>query len=157
MTYSIGKEGCGKNEPGGSPVAFCFVGGLSQERELREKRHLPAGGEIVPAFHSSSFSQAFSRLLQKTGISCYQICQYSHLDQAYLSRLKRGERCSPSQETVLKICLALAHFSDKLNLSDVEELFNSAGLSLFERNSSHDIGVKLTQNVAIELTEPDLE
>jgi len=111
----------------------------------------------LTGLNSSEFSRAFSRLLQKAGTSCYQISQYSHLDQAYLSRLKRGERCSPSPETVLKICLAVVHCSEKVSLFDVDEFFNSAGIFLFEHNPSHDSGAKLTQNIATKLTEPDLE
>ena len=118
---------------------------------------VPTGGQMMTGFNSADFSRAFSKLLQKADTSCYQISQYSRLNQAYLSRLKSGERCSPSLETIVRICLALAHFSDKLKLLDVEDLFNSAGLSLFERNSSRNIGAKPTQNVATKLTEPILE
>jgi len=103
------------------------------------------------------FSIAFSKLLQKAGTSCYQISQYSRLNQAYLSRLKSGERCSPSPETTVKICLALVHFSDKVSLFDVDELFNSAGMFLFERDSGHGSGTKLAQNVAMKVREPDLK
>lgn len=76
------------------------------------------------------FSEVFSKLLEKTGISCYQISQYSHLDQAYLSRLRNGEKRNPSPETLVKISLAFTHYSDKVNLSAIQKLFKSVGRSL---------------------------
>ena len=80
--------------------------------------------------YSNSFSQAFSQLLEKASISCYQISQFSHLDQAYLSRLKNGERHNPSPETIIKISLAVTHYSDKIKLYDIQKLFKSVGRSL---------------------------
>jgi glucose-6-phosphate-specific signal transduction histidine kinase len=44
------------------------------------------------AFYANDFSKVFSTLLEKTGISCYQISQYTHLNQSYLSRLKRIDK-----------------------------------------------------------------
>ena len=80
--------------------------------------------------YSGNFSQAFSQLLEKSGISCYQISQFAHLDQAYLSRLKSGERANPSAETIIKISLALTHYSNNINLYDIQRLFKSVGRSL---------------------------
>ena len=80
--------------------------------------------------YASDFSVIFSKLLEKTGVTCYQISQYSHLDQAYLSRLKNGEKKNPSPETIVKISVALAHFNDKVNLNDVEDLFKTLGRSI---------------------------
>ena len=84
--------------------------------------------------YSNNFSQAFSQLLEKAGISCYQISQFSHLDQAYLSRLKNGERHNPSPETIIKISLALTHYSDKIKFYDIQKLFKSVGRSLHLNN-----------------------
>ena len=80
--------------------------------------------------YATDFSVVFSKLLEKNGITCYQISQYSHLDQAYLNRLRRGEKLNPSPETIVKISVALAHFSDKINLGDIEHLFNAVGRSI---------------------------
>lgn len=80
--------------------------------------------------YEKDFSEAFSTLLQKTGISCYQISQYSHLDQAYLSRLKSGEKQNPSTETIIKISLALTHYSNEVELHDIQRLFKSVGRSI---------------------------
>ena len=80
--------------------------------------------------YQNNFSEAFSKLLDKSGVTCYQIHQFNHLDQAYLSRLKSGERNSPSPETIVKIGLAICHLSKKVTLSDIEKLFNSTGRSL---------------------------
>ena len=82
------------------------------------------------ALYANDFSKVFSTLLEKTGISCYQISQYTHLDQAYLSRLKTGKKQSPSPETVIKISLAFAHYSNQVKLHDVQKLFKSVGRSI---------------------------
>jgi len=80
--------------------------------------------------YTNGFSGVFSALLQKTSISCYQISHYTHLDQAYLSRLKTGEKQNPSPETVIKISLAFAHYSKQVQLHDIQRLFRSVGRSL---------------------------
>lgn len=80
--------------------------------------------------YANEFSGVFSALLQKTGISCYQISQYTHPDQAYFSRLKTGEKQNPSPETVIKISLALTHYSKQVQLHDIQRLFRSVGRSL---------------------------
>lgn len=85
--------------------------------------------------YSGDFSKAFSKLLEKTSISCYKISQYTHLDQAYLSRLKIGEKQNPSPETVIKISLALAHYSNQVQLHDIQKLFESVGRSILTSES----------------------
>lgn len=80
--------------------------------------------------YSKNFSQAFKVILEKAGVSCYQVSKYSDLDQAYLSRLRNGEMSNPSPETLVKISVALARLSDKISLYDIEKLFNSVGRSL---------------------------
>jgi len=80
--------------------------------------------------YNSQFSEVFSRLLEKAGVSCYEISRQTHLDQAYLSRLKSGEKDNPSVETVMKISLALYRYGNKLTLYDIEKLFNSIGSSM---------------------------
>jgi len=79
--------------------------------------------------YNNDFSKAFNGLLEKANVSCYQISQYSYLDQGYLSCLRKGTE-SPSPETVVKISLALVHFSDITTISDIEHLFNSVGRSI---------------------------
>ena len=80
--------------------------------------------------YQNTFAEAFSKLITKYGVTCYQIHQFNHLDQAYLSRLKSGDRNNPSPETIVKISLALCHLNEKIKLSDIETLFNSTGRSL---------------------------
>ena len=93
-------------------------------------------------YESNDFPAVFSRLLEKTGTSCYRISEFTHLDEAYLSRLRSGEKKNPGPETVVKIALALAHFSDKVDLYDVEVLLNSVGRSiLFRKRISSRIGI----------------
>ena len=91
----------------------------------RQKR-----GMMDSGLYKNNFSEAFNKLLHKTGVSCYRISQYSHMDQAYLSRLKNGEKGNPSPEVIMKICLAIADSSAKTNVLDFEKLMNSAGRSL---------------------------
>jgi len=82
------------------------------------------------ALYANDFSKVFSTLLEKSGISCYRISQYTHLDQAYLSRLKTGNKQNPSPETVIKISLALAYYSNQVQLHDIQKLFKSVGRSI---------------------------
>ena len=80
--------------------------------------------------YANDFSKVFSTLLDKTGVSCYQIHQFTQLDQAYLSRLQSGVKNNPSPETIVKISLAICHFNDKIKISEIEVLFQSVGRSL---------------------------
>lgn len=80
--------------------------------------------------YQGQFSEVFSSLLEKNGVSCYGVSKFSGIDQAYLSRLKRGDKVHPSPEVVMRISLALVHCSEKIFLHDVEELFNSTGRTL---------------------------
>lgn len=85
------------------------------------------------ALFSNEFAKTFSDLITKSGVSCYRISQFVNIDEAYLSRLRDGQKTNPSPETVVRICLALAHFSDKLDIADFERLFNASGRSLFPK------------------------
>lgn len=82
------------------------------------------------AIYSTDFAKVFSGLIEKYNLTYYQVSQFSGLDQAYLSRLKSGEKKNPSPETLVKISLAICHLSNKAKLSDIEELFNATGRSL---------------------------
>jgi len=80
--------------------------------------------------YTNNFSPTFSNLVEKSGVSCYRISQYTGIDQAYLSRLKNGEKCNPSPEVIMKIGLALTRLSNKININEIESLLNSVGRSL---------------------------
>lgn len=80
--------------------------------------------------YANNFAEVFSRLLEKTRLSCYQITQYTNIDQGYLSRLKNGQKSNPSPEVIVKISLALAHLDAKIKISDIEALFKAVGRSL---------------------------
>jgi len=90
-------------------------------------------GTPVKGIYSTDFSRVFCRLLDKSGVSCYQISQYSHVDEGYLSRLRSGEKQNPSPQAIVRIGLALTHLSKKVTIRDIEELFNSVGRSLLLR------------------------
>ena len=79
------------------------------------------------------FNKVFSRLLEKTGVTGYKIGQYTGLDQGYISCLKNGNKNNPSPEVIVKISIALAHFSPDLKMADIEELFDSIGRSLHSK------------------------
>lgn len=81
-------------------------------------------------FYSNNFGEVFSNLVVKCGISCYQISQFTNIDQGYLSKLKGGDKANPSPEIVYKIGLALCHISNEIKIADVEDLFNSIGRSI---------------------------
>ena len=80
--------------------------------------------------YAKDFSEAFTALLKKTGISRYKISQYTHLDQAYLHRLTTGEKQNPSLETIIKISLAFAYYSNQVQIYDIQRLFKSVGRSI---------------------------
>jgi transcriptional regulator with XRE-family HTH domain len=84
--------------------------------------------------YSSNFSEAFTRLLKKTRVSCYKIAQYSHLDEGYLSRLRNGRKRNPSIESVVLIALAFVHYSKEITIEDVEELLHSTIPSLLTKS-----------------------
>jgi transcriptional regulator with XRE-family HTH domain len=87
--------------------------------------------------YSNNFSSAFRKILEVGGVSRYKIADFTGLDDGYLGKLCSGEKNNPSPETLVKICIALAHFSEKLPLSDLEELFNSVGRSILVRRFSN--------------------
>jgi len=80
------------------------------------------------------FNKAFSHLLEKTGVTGYKIEQFTGLDQGYISCLKNGKKNNPGPEVVVKISLALAHFSQDITIWDIEDLLNSIGRSLFPKH-----------------------
>ncbi len=90
------------------------------------------------AFYSTDFSKVFSDLTEKFGVKRSRISQYTHLDQPYLGRLKSGEKNNPSPETVIKISLALVHYSEDISLSDIERLFKATGRSIVTRKNQSD-------------------
>ena len=82
------------------------------------------------AIYTNNFCRVFARLLAETGVTCYKISQYTGIDGGYLSRLKSGAKENPSPETIIKICLAIAHYSKGIQLHDLEALFNATGRTL---------------------------
>ena len=80
--------------------------------------------------YQNNFAEVFSKLIAKSRVTGYQIFQFTHIDQAYIGRLKSGERNNPSPETIVKIGLAICHFNNKIKISEIEVLFKSVGRSL---------------------------
>ena len=95
------------------------------------------GVEFIMTLYANDFSKIFSELLEKSGVTCYQISQYSHLDEGYLSRLRNVGKHDPSPEVIIKICLALANCNHNFKLHDFESLFNSVGRTLFPYKKSN--------------------
>ena len=86
--------------------------------------------KIAKRIYDTKFSTVFSKLLEKTRISCYQIGKYTNIDPAYLSRLKSGEKDNPSSTIIMKVSLAIVHLSNNITINDIEELYNSVGRSI---------------------------
>ena len=82
---------------------------------------------MANGIYAKDFSEVFSKLLAMYNVTCYQISQYTNLDQSYLKRLRTGEKNNPSPSTLFKISLALAHLGKNVRLYDIEELFNAVG------------------------------
>ena len=80
--------------------------------------------------YSNNFAEVFSRLLEKSGVTNYKVSQYTGINEGYLSRLKKGVKENPSPEVLVKISLALVHFSQDIKLHHIEDLFNAVGKSL---------------------------
>ena len=80
----------------------------------------------------NNFSKVLSDLLEKTGVTPYKIAQYTGIDQGYISRLRIGKKTNPGPEVVVRLSLALVHFNDKIEIYDIEELFQAIGRSLFK-------------------------
>ena len=80
-------------------------------------------GQVQMPLYSDDFARIFSNLLEKYHISCYQIEEYSNLNQSYLSRLRSGQMNNPSAETVVKISIAMAHCNKGITLLDIERLW----------------------------------
>ena len=83
--------------------------------------------------YANDFARVFSRLLEENGLSCYRISEYTNLDQAYLSRLRRGKMNNPSLPILIKLSLALARLGKNITIHDIEELFNTVGRSILIR------------------------
>jgi transcriptional regulator with XRE-family HTH domain len=88
---------------------------------------------MTTGFYSNNFSKVFSKLLERSNVTCYKISTYAHIDQAYLSRLKSGGKNNPTVEMVLRISLALVHFSPDITIHDIEALLNSTGRSILPK------------------------
>ena len=73
-----------------------------------------------------SFAETLKRLRIKAGKSRYRLWEFSGLDQSYIARLENGKKVSPSRTTVILLGMALLRNSDKIDLSDIEELLLAA-------------------------------
>jgi hypothetical protein len=85
---------------------------------------------MASSIYTNDFAEVFTKLLNKNSLSCYQISQYTSLDQAYLSRLKHGEKKNPSSSVLIRLSLALARLGNKVTIYDIEELWNAVGRTI---------------------------
>ena len=81
---------------------------------------------VKQGLYIDKFPEVLNQLVNKSGVSCYKIAQFSGLNEAYLSRLKHGEKRNPSIETLMAISFSLVHFSNMIDLHDIHELFKAA-------------------------------
>jgi transcriptional regulator with XRE-family HTH domain len=108
-------------------LPFCF------SRARKESKLIAVACALTTGFYSNNFSKVFSGLLEKSSVTCYKICNYAHIDEAYVSRLKSGEKNNPTAEVVLRISLALVHFAPDITIHDIEALLNSTGRSILPK------------------------
>jgi len=80
--------------------------------------------------YPNGFRNQFNNLLSESGTSCYQLAQFSEVDEAYIHRLKTGEKTNPSVEVVMRLALAFMHFNSKIGINETNELFHAIGRSL---------------------------
>lgn len=72
-----------------------------------------------------NFGDSLCRLRKRAGKTRYGLWRLSGLDQAFLSRLEKGEK-NPSRNTVLLLGLALMHGCTEVSCDDVDELLLAA-------------------------------
>jgi transcriptional regulator with XRE-family HTH domain len=72
-----------------------------------------------------NFGDTLRNLRTRAGKSRYRLWQLTGLDQAFLSRLEKGQK-NPSRNTVMLLGLALVHGGDEITCDDVDELLLSA-------------------------------
>lgn len=80
-----------------------------------------------------SFAETLKRLRNKAGKSRYQLWKFSGVDQSYISMLENGEKVSPSRSKVILLGMSLVCNSNRIGLSDVEELLLAAGFAPLRR------------------------
>lgn len=75
----------------------------------------------------TEFSKTLKSLMEKCGKTRYRLAQCSEVDEAYISRLVKGDKRSPSRDIVLKLALGLMQGPSSVTIDDVDELLLSAG------------------------------
>jgi len=88
---------------------------------------------------SKDFGKTLLKILELSGVSCYEIGKRADIDQAYLSKLKNSEKNNPSPEIIMRICLAIAlgaKNNKTIEIRHFEDLFNAVGRTLFTRKRS---------------------
>jgi transcriptional regulator with XRE-family HTH domain len=73
-----------------------------------------------------NFGDTLHKLRTKSGKSRYRLWQLTGLDQAFLSRLEKGEK-NPSRNTVMLLGLALVHGCNVIACEEIDELLLVAG------------------------------
>ena len=80
-------------------------------------------------YQPREFPTVLRELRARSRKSIYRLAQYCELTEAYLGRLKTGERQNPTRDTVVKIALALVEDSTEVTIHDVQELLVAAGFA----------------------------
>lgn len=76
--------------------------------------------------YDMNFGENLRYLRTKAGKSRYQLWKITGLDQAFLSRLEKGEK-NPSRNTVILLGLALVHGCNQITCEHIDELLLVAG------------------------------
>ena len=80
--------------------------------------------------YPNGFHNQFNKLLTQSGASCYQLAQFSGVNEGYIHRLKTGEKTNPGVEVVMRLALAFVHFDSKIGLHQIDELLYTINRSL---------------------------
>lgn len=72
-----------------------------------------------------NFGDSLQHLRKKSGKSRYRLWQLTGLDQAFLSRLEKGQK-NPSRNTVMLLGLALVHACGDITCDEIDGLLLAA-------------------------------
>lgn len=86
----------------------------------------------------SDFQATLQRLIAESGKSVTEIASIAEVDRSYLMRLVRGDKDSPSPETLVKIWIGICmdariHRENVMFSHGLSDLMYSAGLSQYAK------------------------
>ena len=83
------------------------------------------------------FAETLRKLRRKANITTYRLATDAVADYSYVNRLETGDRYNPSREMVLRLAQSLLDNSDRITLSDVNDLLKAAGHEQLRPRKNH--------------------